>query len=489
MLRIEPKQLSLHYILYNKIPENHMLKKIQSVVDFSFINELLATSYCKHFGRPAKEPELMCKLLILQHLYQLSDERVIEEANLNLAYLYFLRLNPEDKLPDKSLLAKFRCHRLHDVCMDDIMLEVVRQCVQSGIIKGTEVSIDATHIEANTIKKIPERLMKQLAKKIVTVYEKETAQQLTDINESPNYKEIEDHHEAKQVMKHYLDTVIEHVETQPIESAPQTQEMIEQAKRIVNDPLFMQQKGVRSMVDEDARVGRKSKEQSFYGYKAEFIMTTDEQIITAVTVNDGTYVDGTNAKVLLDQTTQTGMTIQSLYGDKGYFRKPILDMIKNIDAKAYIPVSECVYKIDESQYTYNKDADQWICRYGNHTIEKKYYKNKQGNGEREGYRYYFERTTCQRCPYHDECAKKQQRKVLSVGLNTPEFYSIAQEQKEAHFKEQYKKRASIESKNAELKRFHGLARARGYSLKSVTKQAKLTALAVNLKRIAAIAIA
>lgn len=37
-----------------------------------------------------------------------------------------------------------------------------------------------------------------------------------------------------------------------------------------------------------------------------------------------------------------------------------------------------------------------------------------------------------------------------------------------------------------MKRFHGLDRARGYGLKSMSMQAKLTALAVNLKRIAAL---
>jgi len=100
------KQMSLHSLLYNKIPENHILKIIISVVDFSFINKLLKDSYCKNFGRPAKEPELMCKLLFLQHLYNLSDEKVIEEANLNLAFMYFLGINPEDELPDKSLLSK-----------------------------------------------------------------------------------------------------------------------------------------------------------------------------------------------------------------------------------------------------------------------------------------------------------------------------------------------------------------------------------------------
>ncbi|WP_143521915.1 transposase, partial [Pseudomonas sp. 2995-3] len=102
-------------------------KKIKRVVDFSFINTLLEDTYCKNFGRPAKEPELMCKLLFLQHLYNLSDENVIAESSLNLAHMYFLGLNPEDSLPDKSLLSKFRTQRLGESTLDEMITEIVRQ--------------------------------------------------------------------------------------------------------------------------------------------------------------------------------------------------------------------------------------------------------------------------------------------------------------------------------------------------------------------------
>lgn len=66
MLRSQSKQSSFYASLYDKIPQDHLLKKIDQAVDFSFINTLLEGSYCKHFGRPAKEPEMLVKLLILQ---------------------------------------------------------------------------------------------------------------------------------------------------------------------------------------------------------------------------------------------------------------------------------------------------------------------------------------------------------------------------------------------------------------------------------------
>jgi hypothetical protein len=75
---------------------------------------------------------------------------------------------------------------------------------------------------------------------------------------------------------------------------------------------------------------------------------------------------------------------------------------------------------------------------------------------------------------------------LTVGLSTAELYEHSQFTKSEGFLEQYKTRARIEPKNAEMKRFHGLDRADGYGLESVRIQAIFTAIAVNLKRMAAL---
>lgn len=42
-------------------------------------------------------------------------------------------------------------------------------------------------------------------------------------------------------------------------------------------------------------------------------------------------------------------------GTKRIFRKPILDILENDHVEAIIPVSETVYRVDESRYKYNKD--------------------------------------------------------------------------------------------------------------------------------------
>lgn len=61
---------------------------------------------------------------------------------------------------------------------------------------------------------------------------------------------------------------------------------------------------------------------------------------------------------------------------------------------------------------------------------------------------------------------------MEISVKTPELYEHSQWAKTEEFKEKYKKRASHEWKNGEMKRFHGLDRARGYGLKSMRTQAK-----------------
>ena len=87
MLRTKSRQLSFYSSLYHRIPKNHILKRINSAISLNFVNNALKDKYCSNFGRPAKEPEMLVRILIIQYLYNLSDEQVINEINVNLAFM------------------------------------------------------------------------------------------------------------------------------------------------------------------------------------------------------------------------------------------------------------------------------------------------------------------------------------------------------------------------------------------------------------------
>ena len=141
--------------------------------------------------------------------------------------------------------------------------------------------------------------------------------------------------------------------------------------------------------------------------------------------------------------------------------------------------------MDEDQFAYNKDSDEWFCRIGNRTV-KKTSKTKKKNGKPyKVFVYTFDKEGCMDCPHREECmGRASGGRRFQISENTPVYYQESQRQKSPEFLKKYKKRAAEEWKNAEMKRFHGLARAKGWGLRSMSFQAKFTAIAVNLKRIA-----
>ena len=74
-------------ILEQMIPSDHLLRKIDKAVDFSFIHELCAPLYCADNGRPAIDPEILFRMLLIGYLYGIKSEaRLEEEVNYNIAY-------------------------------------------------------------------------------------------------------------------------------------------------------------------------------------------------------------------------------------------------------------------------------------------------------------------------------------------------------------------------------------------------------------------
>ena len=149
MLRAKSSQLSFYgnHIYERVIPEDHFLKLLDKVVDFSFVNELCRDAYTPDFGRPAYEPEMMFKILFLQFLYDISDRRVEEEVNFNLVLKWFVGLTIDQPPPDSSSLTRFR-DRLGEKRFADIFNQIVKLAREKGLISDCLSIVDSTHVKA-----------------------------------------------------------------------------------------------------------------------------------------------------------------------------------------------------------------------------------------------------------------------------------------------------------------------------------------------------
>lgn len=136
--------------LEDRVPADHLLRKIDAVLDLSKLRSELAPHY-SHTGRPSIDPELMIRMLLIGYCYGIrSERRLCEEVDLNLAYRWFCRLNLDDAVPDHSTFSKNRHGRFRDA---DILRHVfettVQACIDAGLVGGEGFAADASIIRAN----------------------------------------------------------------------------------------------------------------------------------------------------------------------------------------------------------------------------------------------------------------------------------------------------------------------------------------------------
>src|ERR1700682_4101812 len=136
--------------LEDVVPADHLLRKIDKVLDLSSLRSQLASHY-SHPGRPSIDPELMIRMLLIGYCYGIrSERRLCEEVQLNLAYRWFCRLGLEDQVPDHSTFSKNRHGRFRDSdTLRFVFEQVLERCVREGLVGGEGFAIDASLVKAD----------------------------------------------------------------------------------------------------------------------------------------------------------------------------------------------------------------------------------------------------------------------------------------------------------------------------------------------------
>ena len=115
MTKRENQQIEMHLItIEDLVPMEHLLRKVNDIIDFSFIYNEVENMYCHNNGRPSIDPVVLIKFLLIGFLYGINSERRIsEEIQVNMAYRWFLGLDIMDKVPDHSTISQNRHRRFN----------------------------------------------------------------------------------------------------------------------------------------------------------------------------------------------------------------------------------------------------------------------------------------------------------------------------------------------------------------------------------------
>jgi transposase len=275
-----PQEELFPFVVMEKlIPENHILRLIDRHVDFSFIDELVDHTYSESTGRPATDPELMVRILMIGYLYNLSENRLFEELQMHAAYRWFCNLGFNDPIPDRSTMNRLRNHRwARDGIFERIMQHVVKQCVIAGLVCGKHVTVDGTKIHANAS-------VKSLEPIVVEVELNEYLDRL-DLKSSP---------------KPAGDTSSDDKDFR--------------GEKLSNDTH-------RSTTDPDARLYKKaSGQEAALSYVGNYLVDTKSRVILSTNVTQpGIATETDAAREMLDSLDTSGLLpmVETLAADTGY---------------------------------------------------------------------------------------------------------------------------------------------------------------------------
>jgi transposase len=470
-------QFSPYSSLYDLIvPEDNLLRKINDLIDFSFIYDELLNKYCTNNGRVAESPVRMFKYLLLKTIYTVSDVDVVDRSRFDMSFKYFLEMAPEEDVINSSSLTKFRKLRLKDTDLLNLLIsKTVTIAVEKGIIRSKSIIVDATHTlsRSNPFSAIEVlRARSKVLRKTVYLFDDQWKERMPEKN---NTNELEKELAYCKELERRLE------KEQSLSSIPAVKEKLNLLKETIEDT----QENFTLSKDTDAKMGHKSADSSFFGYKTHLAMT-EERIITAAVVTSGEKGDGPELSKLLEISQQNGIDVDTIIGDGAYTGKENLKLTSGqnikVVARLNVTIAQGARK-DEDKFDYNKDADRFICPAGHMAIRKARL-GKKNVGTNQKQTYYFDVEKCKTCSLKEGCYKEGAKtKTYSVSIKSDLHQEQISFQETDYYKEKAKHRYKIEAKNSELKNVHGYDRAISYGITNMQMQGAIAIFAVNLKRI------
>lgn len=483
--------LSSHAPLYDLLIEkNNFWRQLKDMVDLSFVYDELKDKYSSTMGRKAEDVIRMFKYLLLKNYYKLSDRDLIARTKTDMLFKYFLDYLPEDvDLIDPSLLTVFRRERLSNKdneeetstnLMDKLIAKTVEIAINEGVIEVKNKLIqDSTHTNAMYQHISPrEELIKQAKELRKAIYkiDENMHEQMPKKRESSGL--LEDQIEYTKELLNLLK------KDARFTTIPNIKEKINMLEETMCDTEYE----IEYSKDKDAKIGHKTVDTAFFGYKTHIAMTP-ERIITAATITSGEKHDGKELQTLVEKSQENGIEVEAVIGDRAYSEKDNIEYCEGNSIKLASKLSKFVTHGNSQRnnnFEYNKDAGMYVCKAGHMAIKKiRQGVKKAKNGSNQQVEcYYFDIEKCKHCKFKEGCYKDGAKfKTYSVKIKDDIHIKHMDYMKTEEFNQLYSERYKIEAKNAELKSNFGYDTANACGKNGITIQGASVLFLVNIKRI------
>lgn len=427
--------------LEDLVPQDHLLRKIDKYIDFSFIIEKVKPYYCEDNGRPSLDPLILFKMMFVGYFFGIRSERQLEkEIQTNNAYRWFLGLKLTDPVPHHSTISWNRRTRFKDTeIFQEIFDEIVLQAMNHRMVGGRVLFTDSTHLKANANK---HKFSREEVEVETRDYVEELNQAIQEDRKQNGKKVLRDREEVKQV------------------------------------------KTIRkSKTDPESGFMSRDHKQEMFCYLDHRTTDMKYNIITDAYVTPGNVHDSIPYLKRLDrQIKRFDFIVEAVALDSGYLTNPICKGLADrnifgvIAHRRYHPTKGLFPKW---KFRYDEDRDSYTCPNG----EELPYKTTT----REGYREFkSDPKKCISCPLLKQCTRSNNhQKVVTRHVWEEHKEHVRLNRLSVSGKKLYKfRKEKVERSFADSKELHGLRYCRLRGLQNAGEQVLLTAACQNMKKIA-----
>ena len=429
-------RLFYEFNLEDRVPANHLLRRIDAVLDLTWLRGGLSPFY-SHTGCPSIDPELMIRMLLVGYCHSIrSERRLCQEVELNLAYRWFCRLGLEDRVPNHSTFSVNRHGRFRDSDVFRLVFEnVVRQCMEAGLVAGEGFAVDASVIEADASR----------------------FQRIEGAEIDWSEEQL-----ARRAIKEYVDAL-------ESENAPTNPNRKPKAL---------------SPTDPTAAWTTRGRHKVMFGYSLNYLIDMENAVILDVEATPTRISKEVDATETMIERTQDRFALKPrhLAGDVAYGTGEMLGWLVNRDIDPHVPVWDqsavaADGKFVRADFTYEKDGDLYICPGG------KELKTSGTVHDGTTIKYIAKRSDCAQCPLKPKCTTGRERRISRDVNQEARDYTRALMETDA-YKRSRSQRKKIERLFGEAKHIHALVRLRLRGLSGAKDEFLLTATVQNLKRLA-----
>lgn len=442
------------------VPQDHMLRKIDSAVDFGYIYEFVEDLYCEDNGRPSVDPVVLFKIVIIQHLYGIpSLRRTMQEINMNIAYRWFLGYTLNEELPHFSTVSYNFRHRFTEETVERVFAWILQEANSAGYLEPEAVFVDGTHMKANA------NLHKKIKQEVPQAAKRYASELMKEVN-----ADREAH--GKEPFDNDTDD-----STKPKKKRDNTSR-----KKLARRKKEAKQRQITvSKTDPESGLFHKGEHKKCFAYEAH-TACDKHNFILAVEVTPGNVHDSVAFDAVYDRVTETFPEIETVVADAAYKTPHICKRIfddRRVLSTAYKRPMTKAGNLEWWKYVYDEYYDCVIC--------PEYQVLHYATTNREGYREYKSRSyICEKCPSRSrctnskDCTKTVTRHVWQDYVeqaehirHTPKYRVLYQKRKE-----------TIERVFADAKVKYGMRYTLYRGLTQVTNWVRLKFAAMNLKKLA-----